>query len=207
MQWAVGFWWANISHHLWIFSILNAFNFKKTFSVLTEEDAGIVEDTKKTQLINFFCNFSTFQIAGVSVLSSLHSLLDMGPKLRFPSHIISHSTFDSILVHFLPPDYLAISEPSQLFLFYCFFFFVYDEHFHHTGFLKWKLTSRSFHMSGNRNLGTGCHKRTFLCVQIFPLSSSVTLQHQHTASVSSSQVLRSHMLEWLAELEKAFDIS
>lgn len=111
-------------------------------------------------------------------LSSLHSLLDMGPKLRFPSHMISHSTFNSILVHFLLPDYWAVSDPSN-----CDFFLVslsvYDEHFHHTAFLKWKLTSRSFHMSGNRNLGSGCYTRTFFCVQIFPLSSFVTAASTH----------------------------
>lgn len=37
------------------------------FFVLTYEDADIVEDTKKTQLINFICNLSTFQISSVSV--------------------------------------------------------------------------------------------------------------------------------------------
>lgn len=171
------------------------------FSVLTEEDADIVEDTKKMQLINFFCNLSTFQITCVSVPFLTSSPPRHGTKtqISLPHDFLQYTQlyFDSLSATRLFGYFWSISTG---FLF-CFFVLVYDDHFHHTGFVKWKLTFRSFPMSGNRNLGSGCNTRTFLCCQIFPLSSSVTLWHQHTTSVSSSQVLRSHMLEWLAELE------
>lgn len=202
----VGFWWGNISHHPWNFSIVNAFSFRKMFFVLTEEDADIVEHNKKTQLINFICNFSTFQITSVSVPFLTYSPPRHGTKTQ----ISPTCKFNSICLTFCHQIMWLFLICLNCFAFWFFFFlflcvwWAFSPH----RFLKWKLTSRLFHVSGNRNLGSGCNTRTFLCVQIFSLSSSVTLRHQRTTNVSSSQVLKSHIRVrvtcWIRDWRKHF---
>lgn len=126
----VGFWWGNISHHPWNFSIVNAFSFRKMFFVLTEEDADIVEHNKKTQLINFICNFSTFQITSVSVPFLTYSPPRHGTKTQ----ISPTCKFNSICLTFYHQIMWLFLICLNCFAFWFFFcFFVCDEHFHHIG--------------------------------------------------------------------------
>lgn len=143
-----------------------------------------------------------------SVCASLpHPLLDMQWKTRFPSNAISHSIFNSILVHFLPSDYCAMSDPSWS------LFFVSLSLCRVSISITLGAWSRSWLPYCSINQGVeilaqaAMREGLFKCTDFSIAFICNTIQHQRTTSTTISQDLRSHMLGWLAELEiKVFDI-